>query len=81
MYLENADFSHISRPRSGAVLYYTSAYSFIVDEKNLEQGLLSNVTYASNGEIEKALARPYALMHLLAFTVISEIRFKLHTLT
>ena len=67
MYLENADFSHISMTRSGAVLYYMTAYYFIVDQKNLEQGLLSIVTYAPNGEMEEALVRPYGLMHLLAF--------------
>ena len=67
MYLENADFGHISMTRSGTVLYDVSAYYFIVDQKNLEQGLLSIVTYALNGEMEEALVRPYGLMHLLAF--------------
>lgn len=52
---------------AGTVLYNVSAYYFVVDQKNLEQGLLSIVTYAPNGEMEEALVRPYGLMHLLAF--------------
>ena len=53
--------------RSGEVLYYISAYSFIVDQRNLDAGLLSIVTYMPNDEMEEALVRPYGLMHLLAF--------------
>jgi len=53
--------------RSGEVLCYISAYSFIVDQRNLDAGLLSIVTYMPNDEMEEALVRPYGLMHLLAF--------------
>ncbi|RJE18587.1 hypothetical protein PHISCL_09080 [Aspergillus sclerotialis] len=67
MYLQNADFFRISMTQDGSVMFHLrGAHYFIIDQKNLDQGLVSLGTFGTNGEItHETCMRPYNLVHLL----------------
>ena len=65
--LENASFSSVYMTRSGMVLFNEITYFFMLDQNNLDEGTISVVTYARNGEVKHEVRpRAYFLKYLLA---------------
>lgn len=65
-FLENADFDKISMTRSGEVIYTGKGHYIIIDQSNPDEGTISLVDYALNGEIKNEIrTTPYFFRHLL----------------
>jgi hypothetical protein len=65
--LESASFSRIYMTRSGMVLFNEQTYFFTVDQNNIDQGTISVVTYARNGEVKHEVRERVCFLISLSF--------------
>ena len=60
MFLENANFHQFAMTRNGKVLFHDPGYLLVFDQQNIDEGSVSIVDYAMNGQLKNEIrTRPY----------------------